>query len=147
MYVPVPGSPRCLSLTLRAAAWFCFKHNLWTRLTALKGSTRQTLLTRLVGILPQSVINLLVSKLSFWLGGILLGLSLFIEDTQRRGELAMYVLPKALESAWMVLRGKGIVFQTGRYGDALVGRSLCVPSARFLTRSSSLPRWVWAWSW
>ncbi|KIP03793.1 hypothetical protein PHLGIDRAFT_110411 [Phlebiopsis gigantea 11061_1 CR5-6] len=101
-------------------SWFCFKHNLWTRLTALKGSTRQTFLTRIVALLPQSVIDLFASKLSFWLGGILLGLSLFIEDTQRRGELAMYVLPKALESAWMVLRGKGIVFQTGRYGDALL---------------------------
>ena len=33
----------------------------------------------------------------------------------------MYVLPKALESAWIMLRGKGIVFKTGRYGDTLVG--------------------------
>lgn len=104
-------------------AFFCFKHHLWTRLTSLKSSTRKTLLTRLISLLPQNVIDILVSKLSFWIGGLLIGMSLFIEDKHRRGELAMYVLPKALESAWIMLRGKGIVFKTGRYGDALVNIS------------------------
>ena len=119
-------------------AWFCFKHDLWTRLTALRGSTRRTLLARLARLLPQAAVDALASKLSFWLGGVLLGLSLFVEDERRRGELAMYVLPKALESAWMVLRGRGIVFQTGRYGDALVRDELfCALCVRVLMRGCS----------
>jgi hypothetical protein len=43
-----------------------------------------------------------------------------IEAKHRRGELAMYVLPKGLESAWAAARGKGLVFQTGKHGSALV---------------------------
>lgn len=34
------------------------------------------------------------------------GMSLFIEAPRRRAELAMYVLPKALESYWNVTLGK-----------------------------------------
>jgi len=47
-------------------------------------------------------------------------MSLFLEAKRRRGELAMYVLPKALESAWVMARGKGLVFRTGEYGQVLV---------------------------
>jgi hypothetical protein len=36
-------------------------------------------------------------------------LSLFVEEGRRRGELAMYVLPKGLESVWKVATGKGLV--------------------------------------
>lgn len=32
----------------------------------------------------------------------------------------MYVLPKGLESAWIMARGKGLVFKTGKYGDVMV---------------------------
>jgi len=32
----------------------------------------------------------------------------------------MYVLPKGLESAWIMARGKGYVFKTGNYGESLV---------------------------
>jgi hypothetical protein len=49
------------------------------------------------------------------------GLSLFVEAKRRRGELAMYVLPKGLESAWIMARGKGWVFKTGNWGESLVG--------------------------
>jgi hypothetical protein len=52
--------------------------------------------------------------------GLLTGLSLFVEDKKRRAELAMYVLPKGLESAWIVARGKGLVMKTGAYGEAMV---------------------------
>ena len=36
-------------------------------------------------------------------------LSLFVEATKRRGELAMYVMPKALESAWSIARRRAWV--------------------------------------
>ena len=61
-----------------------------------------------------------MSKISFWFLGILAGLSLFVEEKRRRGELAMYVLPKGLESAWVMARGKGLVFKTGQWGEILV---------------------------
>jgi len=57
--------------------------------------------------LPSWSIDILISKPSFWLGGFLAGLALFVEESRRRAELAMYVLPKALESTWKVARGKG----------------------------------------
>jgi hypothetical protein len=64
--------------------------------------------------------HVMVSKASFWLGGFLSGLSLFVEERRRRGELAMYVLPKGLESLWIALRGKGLVFHTGDFGEMIV---------------------------
>ena len=67
---------------------------------------------------------LFISKPSYWLGGLLSGLSLFVEAKRRRGELAMYVLPKALESAWVMARGKGYAFGTGDFGERLVRRLL-----------------------
>ena len=79
-------------------------------------------------------LDALAGKLSFWVGGVLVGLALLIEDTRRRGELAMYVLPKALESAWVILRGRGAVPQTGRYGDALL---TAVGMGMVMVRSSS----------
>jgi hypothetical protein len=45
---------------------------------------------------------------------------LFVEERRRRGELAMYVLPKGLESAWVMARGKGLVCKTGQYGEVIV---------------------------
>lgn len=47
-----------------------------------------------------------MSKPAWWLGGLLSGLSLLVEDERRRVELAMYVLPKGLESGWKHLRGE-----------------------------------------
>jgi hypothetical protein len=43
-----------------------------------------------------------------------------VEEKRRRGELAMYVLPKGLESIWVVARGKGLVFRTGKWGDVML---------------------------
>ncbi|EKM60112.1 uncharacterized protein PHACADRAFT_251003 [Phanerochaete carnosa HHB-10118-sp] len=101
-------------------SFFCAKNNLYTALMNAKSANKNTLLARLLARLPQSALDLLLGKLSHWFGGMLVGLALIIEDTHRRGELAMYVLPKALESAWIILRGKGAVPKTGRYGDALL---------------------------
>jgi hypothetical protein len=74
---------------------------------------------------PQQLVDTLISKTSFGVAGLLCGLSLFVEEKRRREELAMYVLPKALESAWMAARGKGWVMKTGDYGEVLVS-DLCV---------------------
>jgi hypothetical protein len=58
--------------------------------------------------------------MSFWVGGFLSGLSILVEEKRRHGELAMYVLPKGLESAWRSARGRGWVFKTGNHGDSIV---------------------------
>ncbi|KAF7791769.1 hypothetical protein EIP86_002793 [Pleurotus ostreatoroseus] len=100
--------------------FFCFKHNMWAYLTALRSPEARSLLAIIVKQLPQPMVDFLISKPSFWLGGLLTGLSLFVEEKRRRAELAMYVLPKGLESAWVMARGKGLVFGTGRYGNVLV---------------------------
>lgn len=56
--------------------------------------------------MPKSVIDLLISKYSFFVPGLFSGLALFVEEKRRRPELAMYVLPKGLESLWIVATGK-----------------------------------------
>ncbi|KIO32905.1 hypothetical protein M407DRAFT_241307 [Tulasnella calospora MUT 4182] len=56
----------------------------------------------------------ILSKPLWWLGGILSGMSLFVEDARRRPELAMYVLPKGLESGWKLLRGEVFGIPTQR---------------------------------
>lgn len=43
-------------------------------------------------------------------------LSLFVEEKKRRGELAMYVMPKALESAWASARRRSYVPFSECYG-------------------------------
>lgn len=70
--------------------------------------------------IPHLVLAFFGSKYSYALGGLLGALSLLIEEKRRRGELAMYVLPKGLESAWLTARGKGWVFRTGEFGDMIV---------------------------
>ncbi|KAL1940045.1 hypothetical protein VTO73DRAFT_9380 [Trametes versicolor] len=100
--------------------YFCGKHNLYERLVALRAPGARSLLAALAKCLPPWVLQLLIGKFSFFVGGLLSGLSLFVEEKRRREELAMYVLPKGLESAWVMARGKGWVFGMGRYGDALL---------------------------
>ncbi|KAJ1309232.1 hypothetical protein OPQ81_004899 [Rhizoctonia solani] len=75
--------------------YFCFKHNLY--------------LAARLKYLPQNLRFIFISRASWWLGGFLSGLSLLVEDKRRRGELAMYVLPRGLESAWGVMRRRGWV--------------------------------------
>jgi len=100
---------------------FCSKHNLHKFLTLLRSGVLSTnFLNSSFKHLPQWVINLLVSKMSFWILGAASGLSLFVEEKRRRGELAMYVLPKGLESLWVAARGKGLVFRTGKWGDVIL---------------------------
>lgn len=99
-------------MSFNPLGYFCFKHHLHAILTAQKASS----LFRL----PQSIVDSLISKTSFWYGGLLSGLALLIEEKRRHGELAMYVLPKGLESAWTSAQGHGLVFKTGKYGDSIV---------------------------
>lgn len=102
-------------------AMFCCKHNLHKLLTLLRSGALQTnFLTSPFKRLPQWVIDLLISKMSFWVPGLASGLALFVEEKRRRGELAMYVLPKGLESVWLTARGKGLVFRTGKWGDVIL---------------------------
>ncbi|KAG1859359.1 hypothetical protein DFJ58DRAFT_658336 [Suillus subalutaceus] len=89
--------------------WVCFKHYLYRMLSS------QTLVK-----LPQKFIDFFVSKYSYGLGGLFGALSLFVEEKRRRGELAMYVLPKGMESAWLTARGKGWVFHTGQFGEMIL---------------------------
>ncbi|KAI0638621.1 hypothetical protein C8Q77DRAFT_1091963 [Trametes polyzona] len=100
--------------------YFCAKHNVYDKLVALRASNARSLLAALAKRLPPWVTQLLISKFSFFVGGLLSGLSLFVEEKRRREELAMYVLPKGLESAWVMARGKGWVFGMGPYGEALL---------------------------
>ncbi|KDR84159.1 hypothetical protein GALMADRAFT_236835 [Galerina marginata CBS 339.88] len=101
---------------------FCYKHKLHKILTLLRtGAVPAALLTSPLAKIPQWVTDLLISKFSFWALGLASGLSLFVEEKRRRGELAMYVLPKGLESAWVMARGKGWVFRTGKWGDTMLG--------------------------
>ncbi|THH14186.1 hypothetical protein EW146_g6121 [Bondarzewia mesenterica] len=95
-------------------SFFCYKHHLYEVLLALRQSPSSVIKP------PLWLIRFWISKPSFWLGGLLSGLSLFVEARRRRGELAMYVLPKGLESVWVMARGKGLVFRTGEFGEALL---------------------------
>lgn len=47
--------------------------------------------------------RLLLNERLIWLSGLLTGLSLLVEQSRRRTELAMYVLPRALDSAAYLL--------------------------------------------
>ncbi|KAF8589623.1 hypothetical protein K439DRAFT_324565 [Ramaria rubella] len=90
--------------------YFCMKHNLHEHLVSPNALVK----------LPRRLIDLLIGKQSFWLGGLFAGFSLFIEARHRRPELAMYVLPKALESVWRMARGKGMVFGPKKFGECIL---------------------------
>ncbi|KAJ7867694.1 hypothetical protein B0H14DRAFT_3084106 [Mycena olivaceomarginata] len=92
-------------------AVFCIKHTLYERLMAVPLSSP------LRRLLPQSLIDLLISKGSWW-------------DRRRHAELAMYVLPKGLESLWVVARGHGLIWHTGNWGE---GALACVGTAMVMT--------------
>ncbi|KAJ7243947.1 hypothetical protein C8J57DRAFT_57448 [Mycena rebaudengoi] len=90
----------------------CIKHQTYERTMA------SPLLRKLI---PQPLIDfILISRASWWLPGLFAGFSLLIEDQRRRAELAMYVLPKGLESAWVAARGRGLVFRTGNWGEGVL---------------------------
>ncbi len=67
-------------------------------------SLRNLHLARSSGQLPQITGALASNRLFWWILSSLTGLSILLEAPQRREELAMYVLPKAGESAWITFR-------------------------------------------
>ncbi|KAL9713226.1 hypothetical protein Ac2012v2_004467 [Leucoagaricus gongylophorus] len=97
---------------------FCYEHMLHRYLTRIKlGLMPTNSVVAAFKRIPQSVIDLLISKFLFLVIGTLSGLSIFVEEKRRRSELTMYVLPKGLESLWIALRGRGLVFKTGNWGE------------------------------
>jgi hypothetical protein len=90
-------------------SWFCMMQNAHRALTAQRS-----------GVVPEWLSASLLSRPAHWLGGFIASLSVLIEAKHRRGELTMYALPKALESVWVTLRGRGLVLHTGKYGNPLV---------------------------
>lgn len=64
--------------------------------------------------------TLIARKETFWIMGFLNALSLFAEERKRRTELAMYVFPKALESAWASARKRAWV-PVVPFGDTVLG--------------------------
>ncbi|KAJ7047980.1 hypothetical protein C8F01DRAFT_1009659, partial [Mycena amicta] len=95
------------------AVW-CIKHTLYERIMAAPSTS---VLRRL---LPQELINVLISRYTWWLSGLVTGFALLLEDERRRAELAMYTLPKGLESLWIVARGRGLVGRTGNWGEGVL---------------------------
>ncbi|KAJ3750554.1 hypothetical protein DFH05DRAFT_1467697 [Lentinula detonsa] len=94
----------------------CFKNQSHEYLSTLSPSSP---FYSLVQKIPQSVIDLLISKYSFFIPGLFSGLALFVEEKRRRPELAMYVLPKGLESLWIVATGK-VGLKRWRGGESLL---------------------------
>lgn len=65
------------------------------------------------------MLKLLLSTEAKWMAGFATCLSLFVEHSRRRAELAAYVLPKGMESAWSIARKRSWVpFVPG--GDLLL---------------------------
>ncbi|KAJ7859259.1 hypothetical protein B0H13DRAFT_2237517 [Mycena leptocephala] len=92
----------------------CIKHKLyeWLMAAPLSSPLRR--------IVPQRLIDVLISKGTWWVAGFSTGLALLVEDQRRRAELAIYVLPKGLESLWIVARGHGLVWHTGSWGEGIL---------------------------
>lgn len=89
---------------------FCAAHRLHDQIIANP---------RLKATVPAWFTNFLVSTGAHWGAGFLTCLSLFVEHKRRRTELAMYVLPKGMESAWSVARQRAwLPFVPG--GDLLL---------------------------
>ncbi|KAK8287339.1 hypothetical protein V6Z11_D07G051500 [Gossypium hirsutum] len=76
---------------------------------AVKGAVQSTsFLSAFVGIFQAVIclhrkIALQDHKLVYWVAGAMSGLSVLLEKKARRGELALYVLPRAGESWWYIL--------------------------------------------
>ncbi|SNX82414.1 uncharacterized protein MEPE_01120 [Melanopsichium pennsylvanicum] len=89
---------------------FCAQHSLYQYIQSSEKLRRN---------IPTWFSRMLISSWLKWVTGFMTCLSLFVDDSRRRAELAAYVLPKGMESAWSVLRKKSYVpFVPG--GDLLL---------------------------
>ncbi|BEJ17573.1 hypothetical protein CspHIS471_0609740 [Cutaneotrichosporon sp. HIS471] len=70
--------------------------------------------------IPDFLRRVLNRKENLWVMGFLDAGSLFAEEKRRRAELAMYVLPKALESAWFAARRRSYV-PLVPFGETILG--------------------------
>lgn len=59
------------------------------------------------------------NKVLFWIAGFITSLSILLERKSRRAELALYALPRAMDSLWIILKDHGLV-PTVPYGDVLL---------------------------
>ncbi|PVF95509.1 hypothetical protein CPB86DRAFT_711129 [Serendipita vermifera] len=91
--------------------YFCMRSNLYDQLLRIQSNSPALKLFRS---------KIIGHKYTLWMVGALCGLSLFVEAPRRRAELAMYVMPKALESAWVTARGRGWVQGGGRVGETIL---------------------------
>ncbi|KAF8341270.1 uncharacterized protein EI90DRAFT_3033306 [Cantharellus anzutake] len=89
------------SSTFLSVFVFIFQSLLCIRIQAYQSKWAQQLMSR------KFRDALFMSRISWWLSGSMCGLALLVEEKRRRAELTMYVLPRSLESAWSMLRGKG----------------------------------------
>ncbi|ORY24308.1 hypothetical protein BCR39DRAFT_547390 [Naematelia encephala] len=85
----------------------------------------QTLFCARIQLLGNNRINgwmadLLRRKETFWFMGFSTCLSLLVEEKKRRAELAMYVLPRALESVWSSARKRAWV-PLVPFGETILG--------------------------
>lgn len=72
--------------------------------------------------------KLVSSQLFWWFFSSLTGLSILVEDKNRREELAMYCLPKAGESAWVMFREEVLGIKTRRKGAWKADVAVCTTS-------------------
>ncbi|KDN52300.1 hypothetical protein K437DRAFT_254283 [Tilletiaria anomala UBC 951] len=89
---------------------FCGAHQLYDVIDANASLRANT---------PAWVKRMLLHQGVPWFAGFMTCLSLFVDDARRRAELAAYVLPKGMESAWSIARQRSWVpFVPG--GDLLL---------------------------
>ncbi|PWN18633.1 hypothetical protein BCV69DRAFT_314517 [Microstroma glucosiphilum] len=77
---------------------FCAAHSLHDRIL---------LSPYLSSITPTWLLAFLKGTSVHWLAGFATSASLFVDHARRRAELAAYVLPKGMESAWSIARKRG----------------------------------------
>ncbi|BGP37291.1 hypothetical protein JCM10449v2_001196 [Rhodotorula kratochvilovae] len=92
--------------TLRSCSFLASFVTLFQGLVCLQRHLYTLLLARGA---PSWLVALVAHKSWYWFSGLATALPLFIEEKKRRRELAMYVLPRGLESVWSVLRAKSYV--------------------------------------
>lgn len=91
--------------TMRSSAFLA------TYVTIFQGlvCSQRNIYYALHGRVPEWIEKILLHKLYYWMAGFVSCVSLFAEEKKRRGELAMYVLPRAMESLWSILRRRSYV--------------------------------------
>ncbi|GJN87945.1 hypothetical protein Rhopal_000900-T1 [Rhodotorula paludigena] len=94
--------------TLRSCSFLASFVTLFQGLVCLQRNIYDYLLSHPTTF-PPWLIGLIAHKSWYWLCGFATCVPLFIEEKKRRRELAMYVLPRGLESLWSVLRAKSYV--------------------------------------